>query len=731
MDKKNVPLKIFKNSLRLGAIFTTLLLSNQKALSQEDSIKVHEIDEVIVTAFRMEQNLNEVGRSVTVINQEEIKNSIYTSVSELLSQQEGIYIVGTGQNPGSLQRMFLRGANSDHTAILIDGVRITDPSSTDNAINLAELSLTNIERIEIVRGSHGTLYGSSTIGGIINIITKRKEDNGINGDVGVKAGTFGSSTLELTENVYLNYSHESGLYFSGEITNTKVSGMDATVDTITVNDTYNQRDQDDFDKLDVIGKMGYKDENWDAFASYKLTSQNLDIDDKAYADDDNYTVDFTRNLISYQAAYRFNDKFNLKILGGYTDMQRIALDDSSVVDAAGSFDHAFSRSDFSGTVLNNELQAAYKSDKISFIIGGGSYGETMTSKSFYINTAWGYTSQSDLDSLNINSNITSVFAHADFGGELLFEKANRLNLAIGVRYNNHNAFGGNTTFEVNPSYKVGNNALLYASYSTGFNAPALYRLYSPNENFVSGVKRGNTELSPETSISFELGIKQEITPSTTLSISVFQTEVDNLIEYVYLWDKTVGIDTLGNDWMRDDHRGDTYLNIGLQVNKGFEISVHSKLSEKLILNGNLSLVSGSLTYVPESTSFTNDYHVQLYATGDFLTQTITSSSLVRRSNTGNIALTYKANTKLQLSGNIRHASTRSDVFYDGSLGPWGALGRRSVGDYTLVGLSVNYKIIEKLNTTFKIDNVANVDYQEIYGFSTRGRGYYLRLSYSF
>lgn len=128
---------------------------------QQDTLKTLQLKEVIVTATRTEKNVADVGRSITLITSDNVKSSIYNSVSELLSQQEGIYIVGNSQNPGMIQSIFSRGANSNQTLIMIDGVRITDPSTPNNAPDLSELSLANVEKIEIVRGSHSTLYGSS------------------------------------------------------------------------------------------------------------------------------------------------------------------------------------------------------------------------------------------------------------------------------------------------------------------------------------------------------------------------------------------------------------------------------------------------------------------------------------------------------------------------------------------------------------------------------------------
>ena len=149
----------------------------------KDTTKVYQLKEVVVSATRSERDLSDVGRSVTLVTREQIKSFIYNSVAELLSQQEGIYIVGTGQNPGMLQSIFTRGESNNHTAIMIDDVRITDPSAINNAPDLSELSLANLDKVEIVRGSHSTLYGSSAIGGVINLLTKKNEKPGFNADV--------------------------------------------------------------------------------------------------------------------------------------------------------------------------------------------------------------------------------------------------------------------------------------------------------------------------------------------------------------------------------------------------------------------------------------------------------------------------------------------------------------------------------------------------------------------
>ena len=164
---------------RIPSLFLAGMLIFSDALllagGTEDYTKVYPMKEIVVTATRTDKDVNNVGRSVTLITNEQMKTSVYNNLAELLSRQEGIYVVGTGQNPGMIQSLFMRGANNNQTAIMVDDVRITDPSSPNNALDLKELSLTNLDRVEIVRGAHSTLYGSSAIGGVINLITKDRK----------------------------------------------------------------------------------------------------------------------------------------------------------------------------------------------------------------------------------------------------------------------------------------------------------------------------------------------------------------------------------------------------------------------------------------------------------------------------------------------------------------------------------------------------------------------------
>lgn len=717
----------------IGPLASALIAVNvrEESFSEVDTSTIYPLKEVIVSATRSEKSPSELGRSVTLIPKDQMSNAIYNNVSELLSQQEGVYIVGTGQNPGMLQSIFMRGAASNQTTIMVDEVRITDPSTPTNALDLSELSLGGIDRIEMVRGSHSTLYGSSAIGGVVNILTEKNGRPGFNANAEIKGGSFGSGTSTAAENVSLNYTHQSGFYINSGFGNSSTKGLDATVDTVTDPNVFKHRDKDGFKITYAFGKLGFHDDEYDFYASYKNSFQKTDLDKGAYTDDDNYRLDFRRELFTYGASDRLGQFWTIKFLGGYSTMQRTSVDDSSVVDKIGTTDHTYSNDMWKGTMSTNEIQANYRMTGLDAVVGTGLSSETMTLRTYFYSGSSGvFESTTDLDTLKPQSTIKTIFARVDLGGELVGEALKPFSLALGARANKHSTYGSNTTYEVNPTLKVDELGLLYASYSSGFNAPSLYEIYAPDKNYISGIVRGNKNLKPEISSSYEFGFKQSI-GDLTFSIDYFHTIVNDLIEDVYLWDKNIGIDTLGNDYARDDFRGDTYINVGKQTTNGAELSLTYHFTPALIVLGNFSLISGTLDYTPSNINLaqTGGNRVQLYSNGAFVTGNLETSGLARRPNTGNFGLIYSPSGKFKLRIDIRYAGRRNDVFYDSRLGPYGALGTTPIAAYAVTDFSQRYSFNESLSILGRFENIFNTKYSEISGFTTRGRGVYVALRY--
>ena len=162
----------FYGYFRLGGNHVVAAATFLAIFSSTASLAQTTIPPIVVTATRSPVNLSQIASSVTVIDEREIRRKNKQTVVELLRDVPGLNLAqsgGVGQNT----RIFMRGTNSNHTLVMMDGVALNDPSDTANAYDFSNLTTDNIERIEILRGAQSTLYGSQAIGGVINIITKK------------------------------------------------------------------------------------------------------------------------------------------------------------------------------------------------------------------------------------------------------------------------------------------------------------------------------------------------------------------------------------------------------------------------------------------------------------------------------------------------------------------------------------------------------------------------------
>lgn len=718
-----------------------LFISNGKLTAQsQDSMKKIIMNEIVITAFRTPQYMDSAGKSISVIDIKMLDKAVYNDLGELLSVQPGIYISGSGLNPGSSQTVFIRGNNSYHSVIMVDGVRISDPSSVDNGIDISEISLADAGRIEIVRGPQSAMFGSSALGGVINILTRENSQKLFYAGYDTKAGVFNRSAASFTNSLKFGTNLKNGFYFNTGIYRWDVSGFNSATDTITTSKIFYHPDNDDFHKQDIFLKTGFKTKKSEIWFSYKNTFQHIELDKAAFVDDDNRFLTFGRNLLSYGAKYDINPKINVEISGGYSGSKRIDTDDSSVVDMnAGSyiFDHQFAKTILTGTFFVNELVTRYHSEKFRILLGLNDTEEKMNNINYvYSNIPpWGiYESKTDLDSLNLRAVVKSTYIQTALNGKILSWKLKGIWLDLGVRFSNHNKFGNNLTWEVCPSYKVG-KLLIYITYGSGYNAPSLYRLYSPDKSFGAITSRGNPNLKPEISRTLEAGLKYLSSEKLHFTFSLFTTTVRELVEYVYLWDKNIPVDSLGKDYMRNDFRGDTYINLSEQKINGIEIGLNYRILKNLSLVSSISLLKGQTTYSLSDidTGITRGNHIQLFENGIFLSNEEKQvTGLTRRpGSTVYLGVEWYPVKNLSINFENRYVEDRNDAYFNSSILPWGAMDRMNIEGYFLSGLTVNWDIFKNLSAAFKIDNLFNTDYYEINGFNTRKRGFYLRLKYTF
>ncbi|MDD2944038.1 MAG: TonB-dependent receptor plug domain-containing protein, partial [bacterium] len=145
---------------------------------------------VVVTASRIPTEISAVGNSVSIISAEDIQRMGARTVNDVLRHIPGLDVVRSGGD-GQTSSVFIRGAKSEQTLVLLDGAELNDPGSPARGFNFANLTTDNIERIEILRGAGSPVYGSDAMGGVINIITKRGKP-GASTVVSAEAGSYGT-----------------------------------------------------------------------------------------------------------------------------------------------------------------------------------------------------------------------------------------------------------------------------------------------------------------------------------------------------------------------------------------------------------------------------------------------------------------------------------------------------------------------------------------------------------
>ena len=192
MSKKLITLSVclIATTLLFGQKENSAILKDRLRKSVDSSIN---LEEVIVTANKLEQKQNATGKVVTVINAAALQANAGRTIAQILNEQAGLYLPGSLSNAGTVPSIYMRGASSGRTLILIDGMPVGDPSMISNEFDLNLVPLNLIERIEILKGAQSTLYGSDAIGGVINIITKNKSIPNFSGDI--SAGSYGTRKI--------------------------------------------------------------------------------------------------------------------------------------------------------------------------------------------------------------------------------------------------------------------------------------------------------------------------------------------------------------------------------------------------------------------------------------------------------------------------------------------------------------------------------------------------------
>ncbi len=336
-------------------VMAAIIISSQ--LHAQDSTSVKQLDEVIVTANRVEQKQSSTGKMITVINQETLQRNAGKTLSEIINYQAGIFINGANNNAGTNPDVYLRGAGTGNTLILIDGIPVGDPSNINNTFDLNMISLGQVERVEILKGAQSTLWGSDAVAGVINIITKKAGKNSFNPTALISYGSYQT----LRGNVGLNGTIKKFSYqLVYDFMNT--GGFPVAHDSTGKMNFKN----DDFKQHSFQATLGYQFNDHFSFKAFSnMSKYHGSTDPGAFQNDKDDYFDNKNGLQNLELLYT-KKGMKIHLSQSFLQTSRSYLNDSASV---SGFD-MYSKGDYHGNTAITELFGNFVlSNKITLVSG--------------------------------------------------------------------------------------------------------------------------------------------------------------------------------------------------------------------------------------------------------------------------------------------------------------------------------------------------------------------------
>ena len=602
-------------------IWIFFLLFNSIILQAQVIDDTSKPDEIIVKSTRSNSNVYQLGSSVEIISAEEIKKNSFNFVSEALQTSSGVYVSQTGSFGGTAT-VRIRGASSDQTLVLIDGVPISDPSSPGGGYDFSSLLTSNIDRIEILKGSQSTLWGSDAIGGVINIVT------------------FENASIP---NIHLNT--EIGSF------NTEKIGTDFNI----ANEHNSLFLSYDSYKSDGISKADKRDGN----------SEKDGIGSRSYLLKTNHNI--FNSEISSNINYRESD-----------------VDYDGYGFATGVTD---SDENTKGRQLNWSLllRKAFLDDQL---VNSILFGESEIDRKYYTNNIENFSAKGERKfiryvgnySLNDNNSFTFGFENeevatsgVDFDTRsifLLYETliSKNFGFSLGLRGDDRNNLASQETPKITAFYNLNDEWRLRANWGEGFKLPTIFQ----STFFCCGAEKPNENLLPETSEGYEIGIDYKSNENfNKIGVTFFDQDISNMIDFSF---------SIGG-----------YENIKKVYSKGVEVNFVSQLKDNIT-------ISGSFTKLDSENEF--------------------GSRLSRLPE-------EKGNLNIDFSLGLKNNFYIS-LFYNGDeVDP-----RGEVSDWFRSDLNFSRNISDKAKIYFKVKNIFDEEYQDIYGYGTEERSFSVGINLS-
>ncbi|CAQ86315.1 MULTISPECIES: TonB-dependent vitamin B12 receptor BtuB [Photorhabdus] len=472
---------INRNRFLLSVVSIVVLLGwNHSSVAEEPQ------DSLVVTASRFKQPVSSILAPYTVVTRDEIIRWQSNSVADILRRLPGVDIARHG-GMGQLSSLFIRGTQSSHVLVLMDGIRLNQAGISGSS-DLSQIPVSLVQKIEYIRGPRSAVYGSDAIGGVINIITNR-EKSGINLNVGIGSHGYqtydGAIQQELAENTVM----------TAAANYTYTEGYDVVADGNTGG--FRQPDRDGF--MSKMLWLGVDQKFNDQFSGF---ARAYGYDNKTSYDADinwvyRYARPDTRELYSrhYDAGIRFNQGiYSSQLIASYSHIKDY------------NFDPKYGRYDKSASFGNSEQYNLQWGNAFQLYQGMVSTGVDFQKQSIDAGTSYIPTGETVRN--------TGIYLTAQ-------QQLNDFILEGAIRSDKHSEAGWNTTWQASAGWEFIEGYRLIASYGTAFKAPTLSQMYGYG---------GNHDLKPEESKQWEGGI-EGITGLLNWRFAAYRNDIEQLIDY--------------------------------------------------------------------------------------------------------------------------------------------------------------------------------------------------------
>ncbi|MFZ3181102.1 MAG: TonB-dependent receptor [Methylocystis silviterrae] len=680
-----------------GAFLLSLSLSASVASAQQ-SLPVIEVgplrpaqpgspgadveDQIVVTPTRVEQPASSTGASVSVIHARDIQKRGSLGFNDVLRGVPGLDVYSNG-GPGAQTSVALRGSTPGQTLVLIDGIRIGDPTSTDGSVDFGRLIPTDIERIEVLRGPQSALYGSDAMGGVINIITRRGK-GAPQGWLMSEGGSYGTSSSRASISgadgrgayaLSISGLHADGFPRYGYRPQRPIVIGDQTtpLPPLPTNDPTNN--------VGVTGRIGYE------FTEDARVEAGLAGYDSAIRYDNPYAFNpwsvfdpFNHQHATFMQGYArlgadMFDKILRNRLTLYANRGNL---DAWMTEAC--FDMlTFTSQNCRFGYLGGRRGLEYQSDIALGPLGLATIGSRIETE----------TAQNSREAWIVDNYAPSRAVQTTWSGyaQHQFTLFDRLDISYGGRAD---AVSKNRTFltwRTMANFRIDEIGMrLRGSAATGAKTASLYQRFS---------QYGDPTLAPERVLGFDAGVDQSFFGGlATASVSVFTNRYENLVQFGKA-ESCTATQIFG-----------CYFSVGRADTRGVEFS-----GEAALVPGAL-LLRGSYTFLAARNL--DDDEDSIYAGRTLLRRP-------RHKGMWSVIYTGAPGLELEARANIVGAAHDVDFIFNK---------RVTLAPYVRLDLFANYRLTDQLTLHGRIENVGNALYEEVYNYSTTARAFYGGVKYA-